>query len=454
MKKTLFQAMIVFTAVSAAASAFGSSLKDLEKEPLPKISPPKVVERVLKNGMRCFLLEDHTLPSVHIDVTTRTGSIYEPADKLGLAGISGMLMRTGGAGDRLPADFDKAADSLGALISSSIGTESGEASLSILSEDLGEGVSLLRDMLFAPRFDESRFTAARLKIEEGLRREDDDPKALLARKFRQLVYGKTSPWARRPDNKTLENISIADVKAFHRNYFRTSNMIVSAAGDFDTEKLVSLLSKFRDFGDGGKAVFPDVPKVELKFDPATEQIFRPMTQTFIKVGHLGIKRHNPDKYALYLMTDILGGSNFKSRLMEDIRTKRGMAYSVWSDLSPGTDYGLFQVYVNTKSSQAAKVVELVKEHLKRMAEGEGLTSDELEFARQSALAQLVFEFDNAYKAASKRASFYYFGYPGNYWEIYRDKISAVTQKDIKTVSRRYLHPDGLKIEIVGPKMKD
>lgn len=416
---------------------------------LPAIHPPEVIEAV-NGGITCFLLEDHTLPMVQVKVMARGGSAHDPADEVGLAELAAMLMRSGGAGERLPDDFDAAVDGIGAKLSAEAGRESVEAGLAVLSGDAEEGMGLLFDMLFRPRFDPSRLKVARMKIEERLRREEDQPDALAARSFRQLVYGEASPWARQPDKRSLKGISLEDLSRFHGRFLRAGNLILAASGDFDAEGFGSLIERLARGAPVGDADVPEIPKVAEAFGPEVKLIARPFTQAFIRMGHLGINRHNPDRFALFLMSDILGASNFKSRLMEDIRTRRGLAYSVWSDMSPATDLGLFTVGVDTKAAQAGEVMGLIRSHLERMAEGPAVTEGELAFAKRSILARMVFEFDSAFKAVNRRAIFRFHGYPDDYWRIYRDSIARVTVKGVEDVAKRYIHTEGLKTVIVGP----
>jgi len=454
-KKILIAGVLLLTAIfSGEALADSSFLKPYERASLPEVNPPKARVEVLQNGMRCYLLEDHTIPVARVRLITKTGSIYEPGDKTGLAAITGILMRSGGAGDLDPARFDAALDGLGALLSSEIGLEMGSATLESLASDLDKSLPLLFDMLFSPRMDASRLNVAKLKMEEALRREDDDPADLAAYRYRQLVYGKESPWARRPDKASLANISDADVRAFHDKYFKAGNMILAAAGDFKSQELVELLKKLTAKAPRGEVDLPPVPKVELKYKAAMEFVERPITQAVVRMGHLSIKRDNPDKYALFLLNEILGGGDFKSRLMSDIRTKRGLAYSVWSSISPGKDYGLFTVGLSTKADQAENAMKLVREHIERILKPGSIERSELAFAKQSILSSLIFEFDRAFKVVDGRARFYFYGYPDDYWRIYRDRIVAAGIADLTRVADKYLHPEDLDELVVGPRARE
>lgn len=443
-----FIAILASPQISVASSDY---LSRYESRKLPKIKPPRVKLKVLENGMRLYLLEDHTIPIVKLGAIMKCGSIYDPADKVGLSTITGMLMRSGGAGDRNPEEFDEALDDLGAKLGSGIGAEMGTANLEVLSSDLDEGLSLFFDMIFKPRFDAKRLSVAKHKVLESLRRQADDPQTLAGYKYSQLLYGKNSPWARRPDKKSVSRITTIDVRKYHGKYFKTNNVIITAAGDFKKRDLIRIIKSLVKGAPAGEIGFPKVEPVVLKYQSKFEGIEKPLSQAFIRMGHLSIKRFNPDKFALFLADDILGASGFMSRLVKDIRALRGMAYSIWSSVSIGTDYGTFTVGVNTKASNAWSVIGLVRDHMKKMADRGEITASELDLARQTILARLIFQFDRPFKVVNQEARFYFYGYPENYWSIYRDSIAATTLDEVKAAAAKYFKPEDLEILIVGPK---
>jgi predicted Zn-dependent peptidase len=380
------------------------------------------------------------------------GSIYEPADKLGLASLLGILLRTGGTKQMTPEEVDKTFDDMAANVGTGIGLEMGEASVKCLSKDTQKTLSLFFDLLFSPRFDAKRIELGKINIIEALKREDDYPAQVVSREFKKLVYGGESPWARRPTDKTVNGLSFDDLLKFHENYFVPANMIIAAAGDFQTASFLNLIEGLTGGIPNHNIEFPKVLPVELKFPNQERLIEKPLTQSYIEMGHLGIKRHNPDKYALEIMDMILGAPIFKSRLMEDIRSNRGLAYSIASDFGWGTDYGLFDVYAATKVQSTAEVIKLVKEHLEKLSEKGDVTQAEMDFAKKSVLNRLIFEFDNSFKIVNQRARYRFYGYPDNYWHIYRSEIEKVTISDVRRVAHKYLHPDGLSLVIVGPAL--
>jgi len=139
-----------------------------------------------------------------------------------------------------------------------------------------------------------------------------------------------------------------------------------------------------------------------------------------------------------------------SRLVQDVRAKRGLAYAIWSTVSIGTDYGIFSIGVNTKASNAERVIGMVEEHLERIAVKGDITKEELALAKKTILARLVFQFDSPFKVVNQQARFHFYGYPEDYWKIYRDRIAATTLKEVKAAAKKYLKPEDLEIMIVGP----
>jgi zinc protease len=453
MSRTGYLRLLIFIAaalVSAKAWCSAEFLAPFERARLPEVRPPHVQEVTLGNGMKVLLLEDHTIPVVKVSAVARAGSIYDPPDKVGLASVAVSLMRSGGAGERTPGEFDAAIDGLGASLSPMVSRELAGFSLDVLSGDGREGMALLFDVLARPAFDGGRLKVVRSNLEEALRRDDDDPESLAQYKFRQLVYGEKSPWARRPTRGSLRSIGDADVRGFHSNFFRAGNIIIAAAGDFDSKEFIALIEKLAKPIAPGEAALPPVEPVALTFAPADEKIEKATSQSYIRMGHLSVKRDDPDKFALFVVDEILGGGGFKSRLMEDIRVRRGLAYSIWSSISPDLDYGTFTVGVDTRVRQADEAIGLVRKHIERLTNGFDVTQAELDFAKRTILSRLIFQYDSPFKAVSQRLRFRFYGYPDDYWRIYRDRIAAIRLDDVSGAASRHLHPEDLKVVVVGP----
>lgn len=417
-----------------------------------KFSPPKPERVTLDNGMTVFLLEDHELPTVDAYAAIRTGSIYEPADKVGLASLVGMVIRSGGTRN-IPADkLDEELEFLAASMETSIGEELGTVSLSVMKKDLDRGLQLFADVLRSPAFAEDRITVAKNALKEVILRRNDIPAQLARIEFEKLIYGPHHPLARIPTADTVDRITRDDLVAFHQKYFHPNTMILGVTGDFQKEEMIAKLKEVFKGWEKVEVGYPAVEPVKLEFKKSVNLIDRPINQTNVRIGQIGVKRSNPDYFALSVMNSILG-SGFHSRLVNQIRTKMGLAYAVGSALVPGDrDYGLFYMPFETKTESTVKAIEAAIAEVKRM-QNELVTEEELRTAKDVVLNSFVFEFNNSAQIVARRVNYYYFGLPDDYLETYRDKIAKVTREDLQRTAQQYLHPEAFVILAVGDSKK-
>jgi len=417
-----------------------------------KFTPPKPERVTLENGMTVFLLEDHELPTVDAFATIRTGSIYEPADELGLASLTGTVMRSGGTKD-VPADkLNEELEFLAASIETSINTEAGTASLSVMKKDLDRGLQLFADVLRNPAFAEDRLTIAKNQLKEAIRRRNDIPSQLASTEFTKLLYGPNHPLARIPTAETVDRITRNDLVEFHQKYFHPNSVILGVAGDFKTSEMIARLKEVFKGWERVDVNYPAVEPVKLEFNRSVTLIERPIDQTNIRMGQLSIKLNNPDFFALSVMDSILG-EGFHSRLVNQIRTKMGLAYAVGSVLSPGErDYGDFWIQFETKPETTMKAMESALHEVKRM-QNELVAREELNTAKDVVLNSFVFQFSNTAQIVFRRVRYFYFGLPDDFLETYRDNVAKVTRDDVQRVAKRYLHPDQFVILTVGDSKK-
>ena len=199
--------------------------------PTVEFNPPDAERLVLDNGMVVYLLEDHELPLVTINATLKTGSWLDPADKVGLAGMTGAAMRTGGSATMSPDEVDEELEQLAATISIGFGKESGSASLDVLKKDLRRGLQIFADLLRRPAFEQSRVELAKLQALEGIRRRQDSPGSIVGREFAKLLYGPTHPSARETSVRSIESITREDLVAFHQQTVHPNGIILGVTGE-------------------------------------------------------------------------------------------------------------------------------------------------------------------------------------------------------------------------------
>jgi len=416
-----------------------------------EFSPPDPERIVLDNGLVVYLLEDHELPLVTVTATMRTGGWLDPVDKIGLAAITGSVMRTGGGGGFSADAVDDELDQFAGDISIHIGRESGTASLDVLSKDLKRGLHIFSALIRTPAFDPTRVELAKLQAIEGVRRRQDNAGSVVGREFFKMLYGADHPSARQSTIESVSRVTRDDLVAFHRDTIHPNGMILGVTGDFQKEDMLAALRGV--FGDWEKGVVPelniaDVPESEA-VKPAVGFIDKDTTQTHLRVGHLSIREKDPDYVPLALANDILGGSSFRSRIFNDVRTKRGLAYSVGSRLMAGVhDQGVWLARAETKAASTQEVIERFMANIERMR-SELVSDEELAEAKEAYVNSFVFSFASSSAIVRRLIELEYDGLPKDFLQQLRDKVVKLSKEDILEAAKKHLHPDRLKIVAVG-----
>ncbi|WP_321531133.1 pitrilysin family protein [uncultured Desulfuromonas sp.] len=401
----------------------------------------------LANGIQVYYRQDAELPLVDVTVVVESGKITAPPQKAGLAELVADNLKKGGAGTWDAAAFDTALDALAASLKVTAGTYTTRSSLSLLKEDVRPGLALLAAMLRQPHFDAERFEISRNQMLEGIRRKADHGAALAQQILMSRLYA-GHPLAESPTLHSVAAISREDLQANHQRYFGPSNTRIVFTGDVDKDTAKALLEEA--FGDWHHdSVTPDVPPLQPQVQAGVVLVDRPVPQTTILLGELAIEKNNPDLYAVQVMNYILGGGGFSSRLMREIRSNRGLAYSVYSYFSVGRRLpGVFISAAETKNASVGEVVGLMHEEMERIGR-EAISAAELEQAKQSLINSFVFAFDNRHALATRILDQELFGYPEDYLDRYRQRIAAVTIDDVQRVARRYLHPEQQVTVLIG-----
>jgi zinc protease len=410
-------------------------------------------ERVLLDcGIPVYLLRDTELPIVNVSAMVRGGSVYDPPGKTGLASMTGVLLRSGGAGGLSAEKMDDELEFMASSVESSIGRDMGTVSLSALSKNLDRTLQIFMDVLLKPDFSEKRLEIIRRQMVEGLRRQNDDPKEIAGRELLRAIY-KDHPLGAVPDFKSVAAISRQDLVAFHQRFFRTSNMILTVSGDFERDQLLARLNALfgKPVDEAGSGVEP-VPQPKTAFNQEILYGKKESGQTVIRMGHMGITKDNPDIYAVRLLDYILGGS-FTSRLMMEVRTNQGLAYNVGSHFDVGRLLtGTFTAETETKPETTVKVIELMRDIIAGITREE-VSEQELKAAREAIVNSFMFGFTSPGSIVMQRARLEFYGYQSDYLDKYRERISAVTRQDILSAARKYLRPEAFKIVVVGNDSK-
>ncbi|MFN0171773.1 MAG: M16 family metallopeptidase, partial [Bryobacteraceae bacterium] len=378
----------VLSALAGASAAFGAD--PIVKHPselkfTPRVyTPPRGAgfQHKLACGATAFLVEDPTFPLINLSLIVRTGDYLEPRDKAGLAGLTGVQMRSGGTQSKKPSVFDEEAAFLAATIGSGIGDVSGSASLNCLSKDIDAGLALLVEMLRTPGFAEDRLRLAKSQILQQMERRNDSTASIENREWDRLLRGDDhfSTWD--STKASIESITRQDLIDFHGKYFYPANFVFAVSGDFKTREMLERLDKTFGNWPNLTAPIPEVPAPKFTPKPGVYLVNKSgVNQGRVRIGHLGVTISNPDHLAISLMNAILGGGAFTSRITERVRSDEGLAYQAASIFQAGTYYpGTFSALFQSKSQTVAQAVDIVLEEIEKMRSAK-VKPEELETAK-------------------------------------------------------------------------
>jgi zinc protease len=435
--------------LSASFAATAKHYDELTFPTLPEIKLPKYTRFELKNGMRVYLMEDKELPLVEGTALFRTGDRFEPEDKIGLASLTGEVMRTGGTSKHTADELNQLLEQRAAYVETGISSAAGNASFGALAEDLEPVFDLFAEVIQQPIFAPEKLDLAKKQEQGAIARRNDDPDSITGREFQKLIYGDRSPYARTVEYKTLANISREDLVNFHQKYFYPKNTILGISGDFDTAKMRKLVEeKFGNWQATQIAEIPQLPTVAPADRGGIFLINQPqLSQSYVQMGHLGGMLNSPDFGALDVMNGVLNG--FGGRLFNNVRSRQGLAYTVYASWSPRFDYpGMFVAGGQTRSSATVPLIKSIMAEIDRIRT-EPITPAELAFAKESKINSFIFNFEDPSQTLSRLMRYEYYGYPDDFIFRYRRSIEAATIADVQRVAQTYLKPENLVTLVVG-----
>ncbi len=439
-------------ALAGAATAADVSIYDPRSLPVPPLGhvPAVKPERVvLSNGIVVYLLENHDLPVVKGTAYFRSSPEFEPASLAGLMDITGGSMRTGGTATH-PGDWlDDRLSAIGASLDTRIGNELANAGFRCLSENTDEVIGLWADMVRHPAFPDDKIELARVSLRQSIASRNDEMFTMLSRTARQAVYGKDSPWAREPEYATIEPVTADDCRRLHARIFVPERMIVAIYGDFRSadlkRRLQAVLGDWRRSGTPAPVLPPTPASVQPKLYFAPKE---DVTQSGIIVAQPGSRASDPDYAALQVLEQGLGGG-FSSRLVNHIRTQRGLAYAAGA--SAGTEFarpGVFMAYTLTKSESTMVALGLLRDDVRAVTRAP-FTDAELAIAKQAVVNGFVFNFEDPSQVLFRAAFYEALGYPADFLQTYQKALDAVTAQGVLEAARRKVTPDRQVVVIVG-----
>lgn len=422
---------------------------DLKFAPLPEIHVPDYQRFSLRNGLVVYLMEDHELPLVSGTLMVRTGDRDEPAKEVGLADLMATVLRSGGTQHHSADALNQVLEQKAASIEADMATNVATVSFNALSEDLPQITDLFAEVVQQPLFPQDKLDLAKVQMRGGISRRNDQPGAIAAREFRKVIYGSESPYARTAEYATIDPIDRSDLQRFYRQYFTPEHMILGIVGDINATQLRSQLEQaFGNWQPDRYTMTSEIPSATQVNRGGVYIVDQPdASQTSIRLGHLGGVVKDPDYPALSVMNEVLNG--FGGRLFNQVRSRQGLAYSVYAAWSPQFDYpGLFVAGGETKSASTVPFVQSVIREIERIRQ-EPIAPAELKRAKDSVLNSFIFNFQDPAQTLSRLLRYEYFGYPKDYIFQYRKGVEATTIQDVQRVAKTHLQPDQIVTLVVG-----
>ncbi|MGA6951970.1 MAG: pitrilysin family protein [Candidatus Sulfotelmatobacter sp.] len=443
----ILMAAAIFTHPSKAAAQV-ANWKQIPIPPLPAFHPqqPKRIE--LSNGMVIFLQEDHELPLIDGSARIRGGSRDEPANKVGLVDIFGEVWRTGGTKTQTGDQLDDFLEVRAAKVETGGGSDSTTIGLSCLKGDFDDVFKVFADLLQNPEFRADKLDLAQKQAQDSISRRNDEVGEIAARESAKLAYGADNPYAREPEYATVAAVTRQDLIDWHHTYVHPNNVILGISGDFDAAAMeAKLRAAFESWPKG-----PELPKDDIQYHPAKPGYYlipkEDVNQSNIRMVTLGITRNNPDYYAITVFNEAFGGG-FSSRLFNDIRTRRGLAYHVGGGIGANFGHpGIQDFSMGTKSQSTIESIRALDEDIDDLAK-KPITDEEIKHAKDAILNAFIFRLDSPDKVLSERLTYEFYGYPSDWLDKFPAEIQKVTAADVNRVAAKYVHRDQLAVLVVG-----
>lgn len=413
---------------------------------LPARAELNIQEVTSPGGVTAWLVEDHGIPFVALEIVFKGGTSLDAPGKRGATYLMTGLIEEG-AGDMDSRAFAEARDSLAASFSFDAGNDSVSVSARMLTENRDEAVALLHEALVDPRFDQPALDRVREQVLSGLRSDAKSPEALAPLAFDRLAFA-DHPYgtAKEGTPESVAALTRDDIVAAHRGAMARDRIYVAAAGDITAAELATLLDTLFAGLPATGTPMPERAPWLLQPGVTVEQF--PSPQSVVFFGHRGIPRDDPDFFAAYILNEAMGGGRFSARLMKEVREKRGLTYGIGTYLVPMDHAELYLGQFSASNDKVAEAISVVRAEWEKVA-AEGLTETELEEVKTYLTGSYPLRFAGNGNIAGVLVGMQMENLPIDYAVTRNDKVEAVTLEDVRRVAKRIFLPEELHFVVVG-----
>ena len=419
--------------------------------PAPSLKLPPVETRTLSNGLQVRIMGRHKVPTVHLELTIRTGVTADPAGKFGVASLTADMLDEG-AGSRSALEIADAIDFLGAELATTGSVDATYVELHVPVARLADALPVMADVVARPTFPEAELNRLREERLATLLEMQDDPEQMIQVAFPRLLFGLQHRFGTPAIGTaaSLKTIGVADLKTFHAANVRPSNAVLVVAGDVTADRVIPELERaFASWKGGAAGAVTPGPAAPAASARRVYLIDKPgAAQSQIRIGTVGVPRSTPDYFAVRVLNTILGEA-FTSRLNTNLREVHGYSYGAGSRFDMRLSAGPFYATAGVQTDKTADAlkeffVELTKIH-------EPVPAGELEKAKNYLALLMPRNFETTRGTADALAQAWVYDLPADYYTTYADRIRAVTAADVKRAADKYIVPDKLAVVIVGDR---
>jgi zinc protease len=460
MKSKIFTITTLLLLAGAMVGQIGAQEKNDNPDLVPAYTPPPagaskpvvlppIQEKMLSNGLKVIVVEQHELPVVSLRLMCKAGSFLDPAGKAGLTQfMTGLL--TQGTQTLSATQIAQKIEFVGGSINASSGWDASYVECTVLTKYLDTATDLFREVTLHPAFANEEVERLRKQTLSGIESDKDQPGSLADNEFHSWLF-KDYPFANPIEGTetTVTSFTAQDILSQYHLIFVPNNAVLAVVGDVDAKTASKVASKI--LGDWTKGAIPTV-NATLPMQPSGLSIHvvnkSDATQSQIRMGHLGVSRKSEDFFPLTLMNYILGGGGFSSRLMKEVRSKMGLTYGISSSYAMRMEPGEFVINTFTKNESVRDAIRASLDLVKKYQQ-EGPTTKEMDEAKAYLTGSYPMNFETPSQIAGQLLNIELYGLGKDYIEKYRSRIEAITAEEVRRVANKYLSPDNMDIVVVG-----